>query len=209
MQVTGLGGVVAVWAGPTHSLAVRNDGTVWGWGNNAQKQLGQSTGLQYSTPVQVPGLSNIIAVSGGAWHSGFGPGGRAHPAAHGDPNPGAYDPRPPRRTYTAADSEPHARADGNPTPTPTETPTPVPTSTPTAMPTPTPQQGSGQLCIRKFADLNGNGTRDSGGPWLSGWTFSLSPSPPAQVTPFRPPQPTPSPSRSRPAGRPPPPSSGR
>ncbi len=88
-----------------------------------------------------------------------------------------------------------------PTPTavPTATPTPVPTATPPLSPTPTPQPtatpvpptatptaaaGGGQLCIRKFNDVNGNGVHDQGETWLPGWTFSLSPSPPApaQVT---------------------------
>ena len=33
-QVPGLDGVVAVSTSPYHSLALRQDGTVWGWGSN-------------------------------------------------------------------------------------------------------------------------------------------------------------------------------
>lgn len=55
--------------------------------------------------------------------------------------------------------------------------TPVEVSPRPATPTPssTPRAGESQLCIRKFADLNGNGTHDSGEPWLSRWTLSPEP----------------------------------
>lgn len=72
-------------------------------------------------------------------------------------------------------------------PSPTALPTSTPTLAPTAAPSPTSTPavvGEAQLCIRKFYDANGNGTRDQNESWLSGWTFNLSPSPPApaQVT---------------------------
>ena len=35
------------------SMAVKNDGTLWGWGQNAQGQLGQNNVTLYSSPVQV------------------------------------------------------------------------------------------------------------------------------------------------------------
>ncbi|MDI1233789.1 MAG: T9SS type A sorting domain-containing protein [bacterium] len=50
-----------------HSLALKNDGTVWAWGNNFYGQLGDSTKdkagcLCKTSPVQVHNLSNIIAI---------------------------------------------------------------------------------------------------------------------------------------------------
>ena len=60
---------VAVDAGAVHSLAVRVDGTIWAWGNNASGQLGSGGGPgAYSvTPIQVPGIGGAVAVAGG-WH---------------------------------------------------------------------------------------------------------------------------------------------
>ena len=52
MQVTGLTNVIAIEAGSLHSLAVRNDGTVWAWGYNEKGQLGNGTTSDSSTPVQ-------------------------------------------------------------------------------------------------------------------------------------------------------------
>ena len=43
VQVVGLSGVIDIAAGETHSMAVRNDGTVWSWGTNAYGQLGDGT----------------------------------------------------------------------------------------------------------------------------------------------------------------------
>ena len=43
VQISGLTGVKAVAAGNMHSLAVKSDGTVWAWGDNANGQLGDDT----------------------------------------------------------------------------------------------------------------------------------------------------------------------
>jgi alpha-tubulin suppressor-like RCC1 family protein len=68
--VGGLSDVVAIAAGMRHNLAVRRDGTVWGWGSNANGQLGiGSTGGVRTTPVQAVGLNNVIAVAAGENHS--------------------------------------------------------------------------------------------------------------------------------------------
>jgi alpha-tubulin suppressor-like RCC1 family protein len=72
VQVTGLGsgsGVVTIAAGFSHSVAVKADGTVLAWGNNASGQLGDGTTTQRNTPVQVSGLgvgSGVVAVAGGS-----------------------------------------------------------------------------------------------------------------------------------------------
>jgi alpha-tubulin suppressor-like RCC1 family protein len=66
-QVVGLSGVVvAIAAGyANHSLAVQSDGTVWAWGNNAYGELGNGTINNSNVPIQVPGLSGMIAVAAG------------------------------------------------------------------------------------------------------------------------------------------------
>jgi CSLREA domain-containing protein len=56
-------------AGGFHSLAVRDDGTVWAWGSNGSGQLGDGTTTNRSAPVQVSGLSGVIAVAAGNGHS--------------------------------------------------------------------------------------------------------------------------------------------
>ena len=69
-QVTGLSGIVAVAGGGFHSLALKNDGSVWSWGYNAVGQLGDWTSTDRAMPVQVQGLpTNIVAVAAGGYHS--------------------------------------------------------------------------------------------------------------------------------------------
>ncbi|MCM0080728.1 hypothetical protein L4X63_03900 [Geomonas sp. Red32] len=67
-QVKGINEVVAVAAGGGHSVALKKDGTVWGWGYNGAGQLGQGCGGNSSVPVQVLGLSHIKAIAAGQSH---------------------------------------------------------------------------------------------------------------------------------------------
>ena len=73
VQVSGLSDVVEISAGGGYSMALREDGTVWAWGDNSYGQLGSGTGGSWgdysALPVQVSGLTGIVAVSAGAWHS--------------------------------------------------------------------------------------------------------------------------------------------
>ena len=71
VQVSGLSGVIAVSGGQAgyHSLALKADGTVWTWGKNTEGQLGDGTLTNSNVPVQVPGLTGIIAIAGGEYHS--------------------------------------------------------------------------------------------------------------------------------------------
>ncbi|MFP3967253.1 S8 family serine peptidase [Actinomadura fulvescens] len=72
-QVPGLTGVArrpgAVAASTEHALAVRSDGTVWAWGRNNLGQLGDGTTTGRPSPVQVTGLSGVIAVAAGSQFS--------------------------------------------------------------------------------------------------------------------------------------------
>lgn len=60
-----LGNVTAVGAGDTHALAIQSNGTVWGWGDNSDGQLGDGTTISATTPVQMLNMSQAAAVTGG------------------------------------------------------------------------------------------------------------------------------------------------
>ena len=70
---TPLTGITAVRGGFWHNLALKSDGTVWAWGNNDYGQLGNGSvtpsygGVAYAA--QVTGLSNVVAIAAGHWHS--------------------------------------------------------------------------------------------------------------------------------------------
>ncbi|AFE03713.1 hypothetical protein COCOR_00800 [Corallococcus coralloides DSM 2259] len=56
--------------GNGHFLVIRPGGTVWAWGNNVLGQLGTgSTATSEPAPAQVPGLTDIVAVSAGSGYS--------------------------------------------------------------------------------------------------------------------------------------------
>ncbi len=54
-----------VAGGRWHSLGVKNDGTVWGWGDNEYGQLGNMAPQPHSSPVKIPGLQGMKAVACG------------------------------------------------------------------------------------------------------------------------------------------------
>src|SRR5579884_354078 len=63
-------GAIAIAAGHSHSLALQDDGTVWAWGYDAYGELGDGTQGDPScfcrtTPVQVVGLSQVVAIAAG------------------------------------------------------------------------------------------------------------------------------------------------
>ncbi|HEV3028950.1 MAG TPA: hypothetical protein VG457_15330, partial [Planctomycetota bacterium] len=69
VQIPGFTGVVAVGAGENFCIALKSDGTVWAWGDNSTGQMGGATaGTSQSSPIQVPGLSSIVAISAGFAH---------------------------------------------------------------------------------------------------------------------------------------------
>lgn len=70
MQVAGLGGVKAVSAGDGYSLALKTDGTVWGFGINQSGELGLGTTFHSTnTPQQVYGLTNVVSIDAGSHHA--------------------------------------------------------------------------------------------------------------------------------------------
>lgn len=68
VQVPGLGGFVDVADGNGFVLALKSDGTVWGWGLN-NGQLGDGTLTPRSSPVQALGLSDVVGIAAGDFYS--------------------------------------------------------------------------------------------------------------------------------------------
>ncbi|WP_439384084.1 RCC1 domain-containing protein [Amycolatopsis lexingtonensis] len=68
VPVSGLTGAKAIGIFNGGAYAVKTDGTVWGWGDNHELELGQGvTAYPWwaTVPVQVPGLSRVKAVASG------------------------------------------------------------------------------------------------------------------------------------------------
>ncbi|MGF2412570.1 T9SS type A sorting domain-containing protein [Ferruginibacter sp.] len=56
-------------AGTLHTLAIKNDGSLWAWGDNTYGQLGDGTGVGKNIPVRVGTANNWSKVDAGYYHS--------------------------------------------------------------------------------------------------------------------------------------------
>ncbi|HHT9146646.1 MAG: carboxypeptidase regulatory-like domain-containing protein [Candidatus Brocadiaceae bacterium] len=69
-KLSGLNKVIEIAGGRyLHTLALKSDGTVWAWGYNGSGQLGNNTYTDKNIPIQVSGLSDVLAVACGGNHS--------------------------------------------------------------------------------------------------------------------------------------------
>ncbi len=204
VHVSGLSGATALSGGGVHSLAivppqptptatrtplvVATAGIATVTGPTTALDTEPATATPLPTPIPtatavVVPTAGVATVTGPTTALDMEPTATATPTATDTPTPMPTDTPVPTSTSTPAPTATPTPLPPSPTPAPTVTPTSAPTAAPS--PTATPAvAGDAQLCIRKFYDVNGNGTRDQNESWLSGWTFSLSPSPPApaQVT---------------------------
>lgn len=64
-----LSGVISIGAGDFHGLAIKSDRTLWAWGSNWALQCGQAVAGSQRTPMQVPGLVDVLAATGGNSHT--------------------------------------------------------------------------------------------------------------------------------------------
>jgi len=60
VQVSGISGIKRIAAGNDHTIAVKDDGSVWTWGRNTSGSQEIRT-----TPIQIKGVNNAIAIGGG------------------------------------------------------------------------------------------------------------------------------------------------
>lgn len=68
--VSVLSTVRKVTGGGLHALAIRLDGTLYGWGDNGYGQVGDNTSTNRSSPVAVTGVTDkYIDIAAGCWHS--------------------------------------------------------------------------------------------------------------------------------------------
>lgn len=68
-QVPTLHDVVDIAAGNKYSLALKNDGTVWAWGDNSNCQLGSTlSDTPILIPTRVKNIPSIVDISGGYNH---------------------------------------------------------------------------------------------------------------------------------------------
>lgn len=66
VQVRGLfDNLVSVACGSDHTMAMSNNGTLWGWGNNSQSQLGLQASAVRTSPVQVGATGSWASVACG------------------------------------------------------------------------------------------------------------------------------------------------
>lgn len=69
-RISGLPSISSVAAGQKHALALAADGTVWAWGSQTNGILGNlQIEAGVSLPVQVYGLSDVVAIAAGSTHS--------------------------------------------------------------------------------------------------------------------------------------------
>lgn len=69
-QIPALTSIKAIAAnGSFHSMALKNNGTVWVWGDNFNSQLGDGSLMPQSIPIQLTSVSDVVYIGTGERHS--------------------------------------------------------------------------------------------------------------------------------------------
>lgn len=68
-KIENLGTVVEIGTGDNHSMAITEDGKVYGWGSNIKGELGLGANTKIEQPTQIPNLENIKYIDGGKGYS--------------------------------------------------------------------------------------------------------------------------------------------
>ncbi len=68
VKVSALTSVSAIAAGGAHALALRQDSTVWAWGNNYTGALGDGSVENHDAPVRIEGVTQVTQISSGVNH---------------------------------------------------------------------------------------------------------------------------------------------
>ena len=68
-MVKGLDDVVQIATGWHHAMALKQDGSVWMWGNNPYGQLGLGDFMKRLHPAKLTHLPKIKEIACGSWHS--------------------------------------------------------------------------------------------------------------------------------------------
>lgn len=66
VQVQGMNEVTKIATGDNHTIAVKQDGSVWMWGKNTS-----GTQSSRTTPIQIKGMDDAVAVGGGGYSDSF------------------------------------------------------------------------------------------------------------------------------------------
>src|SRR5437899_3957423 len=70
---TNITGVTAISARYYGSMVLKSDGTIWGWGDNSNSELGNGTSSSVTNsfpyPTQVTNMNNAVAIAAGLGHS--------------------------------------------------------------------------------------------------------------------------------------------
>lgn len=60
-------GFVKIAVGGSHSLGIKEDGSLWVWGFNLVGRLGDGTNITRYSPVKI--MDGVVAIAAGAYHS--------------------------------------------------------------------------------------------------------------------------------------------
>lgn len=66
VQVQGMNEVTKIATGDNHTIAVKQDGSVWMWGKNTS-----GTQSSRTTPIQITGMNEAVAIGGGGYSDSF------------------------------------------------------------------------------------------------------------------------------------------